>query len=76
MRLSAALFFSERHNCDGALKLFKLFFFLVGAQLDKIGFTIIKKCISAIETRGNDQPNVFVEGAEQLACLLKEARVI
>ncbi|NWT43838.1 RHG10 protein, partial [Chroicocephalus maculipennis] len=50
------LFFSERHNCNGALKLFKLFFFLAGAQLDKIGFTIIKKCISAVETRGiNDQ---------------------
>uniref|UniRef100_A0A672UX75 Rho GTPase-activating protein 10 n=1 Tax=Strigops habroptila TaxID=2489341 RepID=A0A672UX75_STRHB len=28
----------------------------VSAQLDKIGFTIIKKCISAVETRGiNDQ---------------------
>ncbi|NXO48327.1 RHG10 protein, partial [Aramus guarauna] len=28
----------------------------VSAQLDKIGFTVIKKCISAVETRGiNDQ---------------------
>uniref|UniRef100_A0A8C5X9Z7 Rho GTPase-activating protein 10 n=1 Tax=Malurus cyaneus samueli TaxID=2593467 RepID=A0A8C5X9Z7_9PASS len=31
------------------------------AQLDKIGFTIIKKCISAVETRGNDQPSLFVK---------------
>uniref|UniRef100_A0A8C5UGM5 Rho GTPase activating protein 10 n=1 Tax=Malurus cyaneus samueli TaxID=2593467 RepID=A0A8C5UGM5_9PASS len=44
-----------------ALKLSKLFFSLVGAQLDKIGFTIIKKCISAVETRGNDQPSLFVK---------------
>uniref|UniRef100_A0A8C3KV08 Rho GTPase activating protein 10 n=1 Tax=Chrysolophus pictus TaxID=9089 RepID=A0A8C3KV08_CHRPC len=32
-------------------------FFYVRAQLDKIGFTVIKKCISAVETRGNDKPN-------------------
>lgn len=36
-------------NC--VLKTFELF--LLGAQLDKMGFTILKKCISAVEARGN-----------------------
>lgn len=53
--INSSLIFSERHNCNDALKLFNPFhFFFVGAQLDKIGFTIIKKCISAVETRGNN----------------------
>ncbi|KAF1427874.1 Rho GTPase-activating protein 10, partial [Spheniscus magellanicus] len=69
----------ERHNCSGALKLFKLFFSLVGAQLDKIGFTVIKKCISAVETRGiNDQGLYRVVGVsskvQRLLSLLMDAK--
>ncbi|KAF1671069.1 Rho GTPase-activating protein 10, partial [Pygoscelis papua] len=69
----------ERHNCNGALKLFKLFFSLVGAQLDKIGFTVIKKCISAVETRGiNDQGLYRVVGVsskvQRLLSLLMDAK--
>ncbi|NXP07400.1 RHG10 protein, partial [Thinocorus orbignyianus] len=73
------LSFIERHNCDGALKVVKLFFFLVGAQLDKIGFTVIKKCISAVETRGiNDQGLYRVVGVsskvQRLLSLLMDAK--
>ncbi|KGL97863.1 Rho GTPase-activating protein 10, partial [Charadrius vociferus] len=69
----------ERHNCNGALKLFKLFFFFLGAQLDKIGFTVIKKCISAVETRGiNDQGLYRVVGVsskvQRLLTLLMDAK--
>ncbi|KFM08203.1 Rho GTPase-activating protein 10 [Aptenodytes forsteri] len=69
----------ERRNCNGALKLFKLFFPLVGAQLDKIGFTVIKKCISAVETRGiNDQGLYRVVGVsskvQRLLSLLMDAK--
>ncbi|NXG92670.1 RHG10 protein, partial [Stercorarius parasiticus] len=77
--LIPVLFFSERHNCNSALKLFKLFYFLAGAQLDKIGFTIIKKCISAVETRGiNDQGLYRVVGVsskvQRLLSLLMDAK--
>lgn len=71
MWLSPVLFFSKRHNCNGVLKVFELFFFVLGAQLDKIGFTVIKKCINAVKTRGNDQSNktvLIMEGMEQLVC--------
>ncbi|NXD67092.1 RHG10 protein, partial [Eolophus roseicapillus] len=56
-----------------AVRLF-FFFFLVGAQLDKIGFTIIKKCISAVETRGiNDQGLYRVVGvSSKVQRLLKQ----
>ncbi|KAF1531236.1 Rho GTPase-activating protein 10, partial [Eudyptes sclateri] len=69
----------ERHNGSGAVKLFKLFFSLVGAQLDKIGFTVIKKCISAVETRGiNDQGLYRVVGVsskvQRLLSLLMDAK--
>ncbi|NXG67287.1 RHG10 protein, partial [Hemiprocne comata] len=62
----------------GALN-FSIFFFLLGAQLDKIGFTIIKKCISAIETRGiNDQGLYRVVGVsskvQRLLSLLMDAK--
>lgn len=67
--IKSSLIFSERHYCNDAFKPFSSFnFFFVGAQLDKIGFTIIKKCISAVETRGNDQPNLFVKRVKQLVC--------
>uniref|UniRef100_A0A8C0FSN9 Rho GTPase activating protein 10 n=1 Tax=Bubo bubo TaxID=30461 RepID=A0A8C0FSN9_BUBBB len=43
--------FKKFHSLKNAIV-----YFLRGAQLDKIGFTVIKKCISAVETRGiNDQ---------------------
>ncbi|NXT80561.1 RHG10 protein, partial [Zapornia atra] len=69
----------ERHNCNGALKLFIHFFSLLGAQLDKIGFTVIKKCISAVETRGiNDQGLYRVVGVsskvQRLLSLLMDAK--
>ncbi|NXI74264.1 RHG10 protein, partial [Anseranas semipalmata] len=75
---AVTLFFSERHNCNGVLKPFKLFF-LVGAQLDKIGFTVIKKCINAVETRGiNDQGLYRVVGVsskvQRLLTLLMDAK--
>ncbi|NXF38723.1 RHG10 protein, partial [Nyctibius bracteatus] len=68
----------ERHHCNDALKFLKLFFF-VGAQLDKIGFTVIKKCISAVETRGiNDQGLYRVVGVsskvQRLLSLLMDAK--
>nr|XP_009687690.1 PREDICTED: rho GTPase-activating protein 10 [Struthio camelus australis] len=49
------------------------------AQLDKIGFTIIKKCISAVETRGiNDQGLYRVVGVsskvQRLLSLLMDAK--
>ncbi|XP_067153901.1 rho GTPase-activating protein 10 isoform X2 [Apteryx mantelli] len=49
------------------------------AQLDKIGFTIIKKCISAVETRGiNDQGLYRVVGVsskvQRLLNLLMDAK--
>ncbi|KAF1402449.1 Rho GTPase-activating protein 10, partial [Spheniscus humboldti] len=55
----------ERHNCS--------------AQLDKIGFTVIKKCISAVETRGiNDQGLYRVVGVsskvQRLLSLLMDAK--
>ncbi|NWW68772.1 RHG10 protein, partial [Ifrita kowaldi] len=76
---NSSLIFSERHNCNGALKLFNPFCFLVGAQLDKIGFTIIKKCISAVETRGiNDQGLYRVVGVsskvQRLLSLLMDSK--
>lgn len=38
------------------------------AQLDKIGFTILRKCISAVETRGiNDQGLYRVVGMQKRA---------
>ncbi|KFO11731.1 Rho GTPase-activating protein 10, partial [Balearica regulorum gibbericeps] len=50
-----------------------------GAQLDKIGFTVIKKCISAVETRGiNDQGLYRVVGVsskvQRLLSLLMDAK--
>ncbi|KFV97304.1 Rho GTPase-activating protein 10 [Eurypyga helias] len=77
--ISLCSFIAERHNCNGPLKLFKLFFPLVGAQLDKIGFTVIKKCISAVETRGiNDQGLYRVVGVsskvQRLLSLLMDAK--
>uniref|UniRef100_A0A8C7EAN5 Rho GTPase-activating protein 10 n=1 Tax=Nothoprocta perdicaria TaxID=30464 RepID=A0A8C7EAN5_NOTPE len=52
---------------------------IVCAQLDKIGFTIIKKCISAVETRGiNDQGLYRVVGVsskvQRLLSLLMDAK--
>ncbi|NWQ76375.1 RHG10 protein, partial [Columbina picui] len=49
------------------------------AQLDKIGFTVIKKCISAVETRGiNDQGLYRVVGVsskvQRLLSLLMDAK--
>ncbi|KAM6400928.1 rho GTPase-activating protein 10 isoform 2-T2 [Pluvialis apricaria] len=49
------------------------------AQLDKIGFTVIKKCISAVETRGiNDQGLYRVVGVsskvQRLLTLLMDAK--
>ncbi|NXX90015.1 RHG10 protein, partial [Centropus bengalensis] len=51
----------------------------VSAQLDKIGFTVIKKCISAVETRGiNDQGLYRVVGVsskvQRLLSLLMDAK--
>ncbi|NXW89326.1 RHG10 protein, partial [Alopecoenas beccarii] len=76
--LIPAVFFSERCNCNDVLKLFN-FFPHVGAQLDKIGFTVIKKCISAVETRGiNDQGLYRVVGVsskvQRLLSLLMDAK--
>ncbi|NXD40608.1 RHG10 protein, partial [Copsychus sechellarum] len=53
--------------------------FLYSAQLDKIGFTIIKKCISAVETRGiNDQGLYRVVGVsskvQRLLSLLMDSK--
>uniref|UniRef100_A0A7M4EP07 Rho GTPase activating protein 10 n=1 Tax=Crocodylus porosus TaxID=8502 RepID=A0A7M4EP07_CROPO len=58
---------------------FSFLFFFVGAQLDEIGFTIIRKCISAIETRGiNDQGLYRVVGVsskvQRLLNLLMDAK--
>uniref|UniRef100_A0A8C3U7C4 Rho GTPase-activating protein 10 n=1 Tax=Catharus ustulatus TaxID=91951 RepID=A0A8C3U7C4_CATUS len=55
----------------------KIFFY--SAQLDKIGFTIIKKCISAVETRGiNDQGLYRVVGVsskvQRLLSLLMDSK--
>ncbi|RLW00905.1 hypothetical protein DV515_00008515 [Chloebia gouldiae] len=52
---------------------------LCSAQLDKIGFTIIKKCISAVETRGiNDQGLYRVVGVsskvQRLLSLLMDSK--
>ncbi|NWR05790.1 RHG10 protein, partial [Paradoxornis webbianus] len=57
--------------------IFKIFFY--SAQLDKIGFTIIKKCISAVETRGiNDQGLYRVVGVsskvQRLLSLLMDSK--
>ncbi|KAJ7326900.1 hypothetical protein JRQ81_016659 [Phrynocephalus forsythii] len=51
----------------------------VSAQLDKIGFTVIRKCISAVETRGlNDQGLYRVVGVsskvQRLLNLLMDAK--
>uniref|UniRef100_A0A8D0EIK7 Rho GTPase-activating protein 10 n=1 Tax=Strix occidentalis caurina TaxID=311401 RepID=A0A8D0EIK7_STROC len=55
------------------------FIFIYSAQLDKIGFTVIKKCISAVETRGiNDQGLYRVVGVsskvQRLLSLLMDAK--
>ncbi|NXL93617.1 RHG10 protein, partial [Alectura lathami] len=52
---------------------------ICSAQLDKIGFTVIKKCISAVETRGiNDQGLYRVVGVsskvQRLLSLLMDAK--
>ncbi|NXM86365.1 RHG10 protein, partial [Oenanthe oenanthe] len=57
--------------------IFQIFFY--SAQLDKIGFTIIKKCISAVETRGiNDQGLYRVVGVsskvQRLLSLLMDSK--
>ncbi|NWQ70428.1 RHG10 protein, partial [Neopipo cinnamomea] len=64
---------------DGKEAVTTFFFCLVGAQLDKIGFTVIKKCISAVETRGiNDQGLYRVVGVsskvQRLLSLLMDAK--
>lgn len=76
--IKSSFIFSERYNCNDALKMFNPFilFFFVGAQLDKIGFTVIKKCISAVETRGNDQPSLYEKRVKQLVCPMKKACVV
>ncbi|NXI24836.1 RHG10 protein, partial [Sterrhoptilus dennistouni] len=76
---SSSFIFRERHNCNGTLKMFNPFIFFVGAQLDNIGFTIVKKCISAIETRGiNDQGLYRVVGVsskvQRLLSLLMDSK--
>ncbi|NXH21384.1 RHG10 protein, partial [Bucco capensis] len=59
--------------------IFSISIFISSAQLDKIGFTIIKKCISAVETRGiNDQGLYRVVGVsskvQRLLTLLMDAK--